>query len=102
MSEYYCFPDQAGATACLNTINGSGWFPIVGSVQGQPAPQNQQTTQWAAAPLEMASGEWCVERVPESLLDQAGVPQAERDAFLAAFGQDIRTLTESDFPEPEE
>lgn len=102
MNEYYCFPDQAGAQDCLDAINNSGWFPIVGNVEGEPAPNNQQTTQWAEAPMELANGDWCVPRVEEEKLDRAGVTQAERDQFIAAYGQDIRTLTPADFPaEPE-
>jgi hypothetical protein len=97
--EYYIFATEAGATACLDYINATPWFPLAGKVNGQPAPDaNQKTTKWADTPQEMVSGEWCVPRVPESRLDHINVPQGDRDAFIAAFGQDIRTLTGVDFP----
>ncbi len=102
MSEYYVQPNETAGLNCVAAINSSGWFPIVGNVKGVPAPQNQQTTQWVEAPIEMLSGEWAVPRIPEEKLDRAGVPQEDRDQFMAAFGQDIRTLGPEDFPEPPE
>lgn len=98
MPEYYVFANQAGADACIAAINGTNWFPIVGSVKGKLAPNNQQTTSWCDTGKEMLSGEYAVPRVPAHLLDALGVSQAERDAFLELFGQDIRTLTGADFP----
>jgi hypothetical protein len=50
----------------------------------------------------MVSGEWAVPRIPESRLNYLEVPQADRDNFIAAFGQDIRQLTSADFPVIEE
>ena len=102
MNEYYVFPTEADAQACLDYINGTAWFPIVGNRNGQPAPDAQATERWAEAPTEMASGEWCVPRIPESRLDALGVSQEERDAGMAAYGQDIRELSDSDFPAPPE
>jgi hypothetical protein len=101
--EYYIFATEAGAVACLNYINSTPWFPLAGQVKGQPAPEaNQKTTKWADAPQEMVSGEWAVPRIPESRLNYLEVPQADRDNFIAAFGQDIRQLTSADFPVIEE
>jgi len=99
--EYYVFQTEDSANQCLSYINGSGWFPITGNRGGKPSPSTQKTTSWATEVQESASGEWAVPRIPTSKLDLIGVPQADRDAFLAAFGQDIRTLTPDDFP-PEE
>ena len=96
--EYYVFATEAAAQACVDYINGTPWFPIVGTCSGQPAPTKQATTAWVDAPLEMLSGEWAVPRIPESRLDYVGVPQEDREAFIAAFGQDIRNLANSDFP----
>jgi hypothetical protein len=97
MSEYYTFPTKAGAQACLDYINASPWFPVVGKKAGEYAPGNQATTQWATAPLELLSGEWCVPRIPNARLDYVGVPDADRASFMAAFGQDIRPLQQEDF-----
>jgi len=101
-AEYYVFATQAAGDACVAAINGTAWFPIVGKVQGVSAPDNQQTIKWCDGPVEMLSGEWAVPRIPTARLDALEVPQAERDAFLAAFGQDIRELTPADFPTPPE
>ena len=103
MSEYYVFPTEAEAQACLDFINSTPWFPVKGMVNGQPTPEeNQKTTSWADEVLEMVSGEWVVPRIPDDRLDAVGVPQEDRDAFMAAFGQDIRALTSADFPAPPE
>ena len=102
MSEYYVFATEAEADACLNYINSTPWFPIVGKVNGVPAPEKQNTTKWADSPQEMTSGEWAIPRIEEARLDALEVPQEDRDAFMAAFGQDIRTLGPDDFPAPPE
>jgi hypothetical protein len=97
MSDHYVFQTQAQAQACLDYINSTPWFPIIGQINGQPALDAQATTCWAEAPLEMLTGEWAVPRIPETRLDYVGVPQAHRNAFLQAFGSDIRDLSKSDF-----
>jgi hypothetical protein len=100
--EYYVFATHAEAQACLDYINNSSWFPIAGTVRGTPAPSNQKTTNWSDEVREMLSGEWCVDRIPEHRLDFISVPAPDRASFLAAFGQDIRTLDVSAFPQAEE
>ena len=99
MNEYYVFATEAEAQACIDYINGTPWFPIVGNRNGQPDPDAAKTEKWADSPTEMASGEWCVPRIPGERLDALGVPQETRDAAIAAYGQDIRVLEGSDFPE---
>jgi len=101
MSEYYVFATEAEAQACVDYINNTPWFPIAGKVNGKPAPEsNAKTTKWCNSGTELANGEWAVPRIPESRLDTLEVPQEDRQAFLDAFGQDIRTLTSDDFPPP--
>jgi len=100
--EYYVFATEAEGDACVTAINGTDWFPIVGLRNGVPDPTACQTTKWCEGPTEMASGEWAVPRIPTERLDYIGVPQEDRDAFLSAFGQDIRELTSEDFPAPPE
>jgi hypothetical protein len=100
--EYYVFADEATANQCIGAINGTDWFPIVGNRNGVPDPTAQQTTCWCEAGQEMKSGEWAVPKIPDARLDYVGVPQEEREAFLAVFGQDIRDLTADDFPAPPE
>ena len=97
--EYYVFPTEVEAIACVNFINSTPWFPIVGKTNGVFNPDAQQTTYWVESPVELISGEWAVPRIPESRLDCISVTQEQRDAFLVAFGQDIRDLSNTDFPE---
>ena len=92
MNQFYVFTTLVEAQACSDFINNSGWFPL------QAQNGSGETINWVGEAMEMASGEFCVPRIPESILDAVGVPQASRDAFLTAFGQDIRTLTHVDFP----
>ena len=99
--EYYVFQTEAEAIACINYINATPWFPIIGECKGQPAVESQATVNWIEEPKEMLSGEWAVDRIPETRLDYVGVPQEDRNTFIAAFGQDIRDLDSTDFPEPE-
>jgi len=99
--QYYVKATEAEAQAGVDAINNSGWFPVVGNVKGVPAPNKQMTVAWCDAPQQILSGEWAWPRVPESKLNFLGVPQSERDAYLAAFGGDIRELTSADFPQPE-
>lgn len=100
--ECYVHPTETESDNCITAINNSGWFPIVGNRNGTPDPTAQPTTCWCEKGHEMLSGEWAVPRIPEARLDYIGVPQEERDAFLAAHGQDIRDLTSEDFPAPPE
>mgnify|MGYP000941287672 CR=1 FL=1 len=101
--KYYVFETEVDARACIDYINGTDWFPIIGQKNGVDAPESQATTSWTDLPSEMLSTEWAVPRIPESRLDYLGVTQEERDSFLAVFGTDIRTLTSEDFPvSPEE
>jgi hypothetical protein len=102
MKEYYIFKTEEQAINCINFISGSEWFPIIGDKLGTPNPSAQKTVRWVSKPREMASGEWAVSRIPQSRLDELGVPQENRDAFMAAFGQDIRALDIEDFPPPPE
>jgi hypothetical protein len=95
--EFYVFNTQGQANGCLNAINNSGWFPIIGRNKGAPAPHKQQTIDWRDSPKEMLSGEWAVPRPAANRLDFIGVPANERASFLAVYGGDIRTLTGSDF-----
>lgn len=99
MNEYYVFQTMQEEEACITTINSSGWFPIVGNKNGKPNPSAQQTTCWCKEGREMLSGERAVPRIPEDRLDFLGVSKLERDEFLMAFGQDIRQLSEQDFPQ---
>jgi hypothetical protein len=96
--EYYIFATRVESDNCLTYINNTSWFPIMGTVQGRPAPLSQHTTSWAKESLEMVSGEWAVPRIPTARLDYLEVPQEDRDAFMTFFGQDIRILTIADFP----
>jgi hypothetical protein len=91
MQEYYVFQTEAEAQACLDYINGSDWFPIVGSINGVPQPNKQTTTKWVEA-VEEIGDVWCVPRIHASRLDALGVSGDTRDQFIAAFGQDIRSL----------
>jgi hypothetical protein len=100
--EYYVFATQEQAQACIDYINGTPWFPIVSKRNGVPDPTAQKTTCWCKDAAETVSGEWAVPRIPTIRLDAIGVPQEDRDAFMAVFGQDIRELTSSDFPVIEE
>jgi len=96
--QYYVFINKFEADACLNAINTSGWFPVVGKVAGVAAPQNKKTTKWADESKELLSGEWCVPRVPKARLDFIGVPEVDQQAFLNVYGGDTRELSRSDFP----
>jgi len=103
MSEYYTFDTEAEAIDCINAINNSGWFPITGKVNGEDAPpENAKTTCWVEVPTEMLNGRWAIPNIPDSRLDFLGVPQAERDGFNSAFGQNNMELTTEDFPVIEE
>jgi len=96
--DYYVFQTEAQANACLAVINGAGWFPVVSRVNGVPAPDKQKAEKWCSAPVQMLSGEWAIPRIPASLLNARKVTSKKRKEFMAVFGQDIRTLTEDDFP----
>jgi hypothetical protein len=95
--EHYVFTTEQEANACLAYINGTPWFPIVGSVNGTPRPDCQKTERWMEAPRELVSGEWAVVRIPEARLDALNVPHTARAQFIQTFGQDIRVLEPVDF-----
>jgi len=100
--DYYVFPTQVSAQGCIDYINSTPWFPITGKINGVPAPESQKTTSWCNEPSIMISGEFAVPRIPTNILDSLGVTQEDRDAFIAAFGQDIRDLDNTAFPTIEE
>ena len=96
--EFYVFQTEAEANACIFGINASGVFPIAGKTNGVSVLGKTQTTCWVKKARELpATGEWAIPRIPESRLDYIGVPEENRDAFLSVFGQDIRSLSYSDF-----
>lgn len=94
--EYYVFQTESDAQGCIDYINSTPWFPIIGNKDGVPNPDAQTTTCWCETPSEMVSNEWAVPRIPNTRLDYLEVSQSDRDNFMATFGQDIRTLTVSD------
>lgn len=100
--EHYVFQTELEAQGCIDYINATPWFPIVGLKQGQESPSSQTTTAWCESPVELTTDEWAVPRISESRLDYLEVPQANRDAFIAAFGLDIRDLTSLNFKTTEE
>jgi hypothetical protein len=100
MNEYYTFPTEAEAQGCIDYINATPWFPLVGNCKGQPNPAAAATTSWATTPTQMLSGSWAVPKIPEARLDFVGVPQEDREGFNSVFGQDILTLGRDDFPTP--
>ena len=113
MNEYYIYQTLEAANAGLSAIN--NFLPVVGFRKGVPAPERAQTTKWVNEPILMLSGEYAIPRIPTSRLDNAGepvqidgvwtypgIPEQERIDFITAHGQDIRELTEEDFPVEEE
>lgn len=98
MNDYYVFQTKPEADACIAAINGTKWFPVIGKVNGVPAPDNAMTLRWQPEPLEMLSGEWAVPRIPDKRLNALKITSATRKAFMAVFGKDVRTLTKEDFP----
>ena len=97
---YYCFATQTEAQSCLDYINSTPWFPIVGKKLGVDDFTSQKTEMWEESTSELLTGEWAIPRIPDSRLDYVGVPQEDRNAFLVAFGQDIRWLEKSEFAQP--
>ena len=102
MNYYYVFPTQKEAQACLDFINGSGWFPIVGQRNGVPDKTAQATVSWGKSPIEMLSGEWAVPYIPKARAEFLQIPQAEIDSFLATYAKDFRELSADAFPVVEE
>jgi len=100
--ECYVFPTQAAAQACVDFINSTSWFPVIGNREGKPDPDAQKTEKWMDAPLELLTGEWAVTAIPQARLDAVGVPQQTRDEFISGFGQDIRELSSEDIVRVEE
>lgn len=98
MKEYYVFPTLVQAATCLHVINNAGWFPTSGYVNGQPAPdENQKTTSWAEAPLQLKDGRFAIPRIPEHVLDSLGVALELRSVFMKNFGWNIQELNAEDF-----
>ena len=101
MIEYYVFDTEATAIAAEAMICQLGQTPIVGvnAATGLPEPNNQKTERWAI-PRERLDGKWCFERVPQSVRD--GIPQAQQDAFDAAFPNTIEVYSPTWFEIEEE
>lgn len=104
MSEYYVWDTEAEAQAALDYINGTGWFPITGrnAKTGELAPDKQKTTKWADQVLERVDGRWVFPRIPASIMDAVGVPEADRQAFLDTFTPVIEEYQDDWFPVTEE
>lgn len=100
--EYYV-NDIPTTIAALAAINGNAVFPITSKKGGQEDENAPKTLNWATTYYELVdengdkTGEGAIERIPAEYLEEMEVPQAEQDAFMTAFGQDIRLLKESDF-----
>ena len=89
--EYYVWENESDATAAMNYINNSGWFPVVGynAETGEPQPDCQQTTQWQDTPTQRCDNKWVVHRIPQDILDFLGVSEEQRQAFLNTFKPSI-------------
>jgi len=99
MKEYYVHATKAASDACNAEINSFPQFPITSKVNGCDCADMQKTTNWAAEGRQMLTGEWATPRIPCCLLDALEIPEENRDAFLTAYGQDIRELDSvTDFP----
>jgi len=104
--EYYVWDTQIMAQSALDFINNSGWFPIVGrnAKTGELQPDKQMTTLWQLSAEERLDTKWTVERIPNSRLDDAGVPEEERIYFMTKFAPVIEVCEDSCawFPVPSE
>ena len=107
--EWYRFPSthETECQAALDAANANPIFPIKGKVNGQEAPdENAKTTCWCASITECTDGKWGFPRIPASKLDFHGVPQEDRDAYLAAYvtgaGGAIETYDPAWIPAEEE
>jgi len=104
MSEWYRWDTLAEAQACLNYVNNHPKLPVVGvnAATKKPAPDKQQTTQWASEVIECNDGKFGFPRVTTAWLDSLGITQEERDTFLATFNPTIEEFDPAWIPAAEE
>jgi len=89
-NEFYVWDTEVEAQSALDFINSTEWFPLIGSdPTGNKRPDKQKTICWATNVLERLDGKWTFARIPSELLDYAGVPEEDREAFLTAFNPTI-------------
>ena len=91
MQEYYTWAKsyKSKAQAMLDTINNHDQLPMVGTCNGKPAPEKQQTTSWCSKLTEWVDGRFGFPRIPAATLDKMGVSQEARDAMLEAYAPRI-------------
>lgn len=94
---YYVQPDETTAQAASAAANAFSWLPLVGETNGSAAPESQQMDCWCNGYKELTTGEWAILEIPSTLLTYADADMVEFDAFLAAYGTDIRSLTSASF-----
>jgi len=70
------------AQDALNEINSSNWFPIVGQINGNPAPQNCQTSLWCEDLTETIDGRFVFPLIPMERLMNIGVSQEEISQWI--------------------
>jgi hypothetical protein len=102
MKEYYIWDTESEAQTALNFINGTNWFPLTGNnaLTGEPEPDKQKTSSWTDSVLESnVDGKWGFKRVSVELMDFAGVPAEDRQAFLDTFNPSIEERDPSEFAE---
>jgi hypothetical protein len=88
-NQYYVWNTNQGslATNALKYINvDSGWFPY-----------RTNTLTWTDSVLTRLDGKLCFPRLPESLLDTLGIPQAQRELFFTIFSPSVDVYKDSWF-----
>jgi len=91
------------AQAALDEINNSpAWFPIVGLVNGVPAPENCQTTRWCESLSETLDGRFVFPCIPMERLTALGVSQEEIGQWVADHSVTWIDIPTEEFPATED
>ncbi len=103
--EWYRWSTLEEAEACLNYINGCGFFPHVGSSAktGVAQPTKCKTTKWCDSVTECLDGKFGFQVMSQKFLDHMGIGSDEAKAeFIATFSPTIEEYDPAWFPVDEE
>lgn len=96
MDKYYRFPLRADAIALNEHIEDHPNMPIVGNVNGTPAPNNQEIEQWFEAPLDCEDGLSAVREIPDYFFNEMGVDASEKASIIATYVTGKATIEDYD------
>lgn len=88
-NEYYLWTTKSQADAALASINSHPAFPIQGKNVATGEPMDNWTTCWCDNVVQTTDGMWGFPRIPANFMDNMGIQEEQRNAWISTFAPEI-------------